>query len=445
METEAPQKKPMPLRTIRKFVLTIALSLVIFLFGYEVGQAGSLEKWGLGNAIALGDKLTGTSGSGIPNISLDSAKQSIDNPGHINFGLFWKVWDMMETKYIDQSKVDQQEMVYGAIKGMVASAGDPYTVFLTPEENQKSREDLRGSFEGVGLMLGFKDDPDTEIVEQILSVISPLAGMPAEAAGVKAGDLILKIGETTTGGMSVPEAVDLIRGDKGTSIQLTIYTEGDAEPRVVSLVRDTIVVASVEYKIISTENGNAGRVHVSRFGERTTQELEAFIPQILQDYQQGKMKGIVLDLRSNPGGFFQGAIDMVSEFVPGGVVVQQESADGNRTQFRATGSARLAQVPLVIAVNEGSASSAEITAGAIKELRNVKVVGKKTFGKGSVQEAENFPDGSGVHITTYRWLLPSGTWIDKNGVSPDVDVAWTAVEADQVDAQLKEAVKVLGQ
>lgn len=442
METET-TKKTISLRSVRRVLLTIGLALFIFLVGYESGEAKTFDKLGLGRAFALnGSALTQ---SGIPQLALDQAQQDIDNPGHVNFGLFWKVWEMMETKYIDQSKVDDQKMVYGAIKGMVESAGDPYTVFLTPEENEKSREDLRGSFEGVGMQLGFKDDPDTEMVEKRLAVISPLAGMPAEAAGIKSGDLILKIEDKDTAGMSVPEAVDLIRGAKGTNVKLTIYTEGTAEPRDVSLVRDVIVVPSVTYKVVNSANGTAGHIHVSRFGERTTEELAEFIPQILNDYKQGKISGVLLDLRSNPGGFFQGAIEMVSEFVSGGVVVQQESADGQRTAFRASGNPRLLEVPLVILVNEGSASSSEITAGAIKELRGVKVVGKKSFGKGSVQEAENFPDGSGVHITTYRWLLPSGAWIDKNGITPDIDVTWTIPEQGQLDAQVQEGIKALVQ
>lgn len=433
------EEKLITIRLARIRVLLVLLGVGVMLFGlgYTIGQnnRGSQALWRSQN-----------DSSATGELRFNSLEVSGDQPASINanLDLFWHVWTMMDELYIDRKDVTDEDLVYGAISGMVSAAGDPYTVFLPPDDNERSRADLRGSFSGVGIQLGYKDDPDTEFVERQLAVIAPLDGMPAKAAGVKSGDYIVAVDGQSTEKMSVPEAVDIIRGPEGTSVTLSLYTKGDSDTHDVELIREEIVVPSVEYEEVSYQGTTVGHLRVSRFGERTMDEVNAAVDQILPAYASGQIAGVVLDLRSNPGGFFQGAINLVSEFVESGVIVQQEDAAGNSEKYRANGQARMKDIPLVVLVNEGSASSSEITAGALKELKGAIVVGKTTFGKGTVQQADNFPDGSGVHITTNRWLLPSGAWIDKVGVSPDVEVEYIPEEStEELDNQLMRAIEEL--
>lgn len=326
----------------------------------------------------------------------------------IDFSLFWEVWDRLEASYLKKEAIEPGKMVYGAISGMVAALGDPYTVFLPPEENTQAKEDLGGSFEGVGIQLGYKDGN--------LAVVAPLAGMPAERAGVKAGDYILKIDEREAMGVSLPEAVRLIRGQGGTSVKLTMLRENTSEPFEVTLTRETILVSSVELK---TEEGIA-HLALLRFGERTFEEWDKAVSEILA---APDIKGVILDLRNNPGGLLNGSIFIASEFLDGGVVVIQESADGQKETYSVNRQGKMLKTPLVVLINEGSASASEIVAGALRDHDRAEVVGQKSFGKGTIQEAEDLTGGAGIHITTARWLLPDGGSIDQNGVQPDVEVA----------------------
>jgi len=315
---------------------------------------------------------------------------------------------------------------------------------LTPDENKRSQEDLQGSFSGVGIQLGYKDDPETTVEERWLAVISPLEGTPAYAAGIKAGELIIKIDGKVTSGMSVPEAVELIRGEKGTNVTLTLLPEVGQETRDVVVVRQEIDVPSVTMEYVESNGKRAARLKVSRFGEKTTEELIESARKILAEYKSGKISGVVLDLRGNPGGYFTKAIDMVGLFVESGVAVQQEDAQGRREPYRVDGkNPLLKDVPLVVLIDQGSASSSEITAGALREMRQAKLIGKTSFGKGTVQAAEDYPNGAGIHITIDRWLLPSGASIHKVGVKPDVEVDYKAGENGALDTQLEKALEVL--
>ncbi|MBM3209272.1 S41 family peptidase, partial [Candidatus Shapirobacteria bacterium] len=335
--------------------------------------------------------------------------------------------------------------------GMVASAGDPYTVFLPPTENKQAKEDLSGSFEGVGIQLGFKDSK--------VAVIAPLVGSPAEKAGVKAGDLILKIVDEKKGidkettGMALPEAVSLIRGEKSTSVKLTLARDGAEKPFEVTITRDAILVKSVEVQFIDNPRGKIAHLKLLRFGERTNEEWEEAIEEINNQKAKSKnFRGVILDLRNNPGGFLQGAVYIASEFLDGGVVTWQDKGKSGKEDYRVNRKGRLTKEPLVILVNEGSASAAEIVAGALVELRKVKLVGQKTFGKGTIQEAQDLTRGAGLHLTVARWLLPSGKSIDKEGLKPDFEVkpdekdlpAEASAKAGQTkDLQLEKAIEVL--
>jgi len=411
------------LRQIRKFVLLIIFALFFGGVGFWLGQrqiSFKIEK--LKPEIKIERKLP-------------SSKEGID------FNLFWDVWDRLSLSFLERKKMDPVKMVYGAISGMVSSLGDPYTVFLPPSENKQVKEDLNGSFEGVGIQLGYKDGK--------LAVIAPLTGMPAEKAGVKAGDLILRIVDESkkidkdTSGLSLPEAVSLIRGPKGSEVKLTFQREGVKEPFEVSLKRETIVVKSVELKWVEKNNKKVAVLKLSRFGERTAQEWEEAIKQITNyKLQITNYRGIVLDVRNNPGGFLTGSVFIASEFLEDGVVVQQDKGTDGKETYSVNRKGSLLDDPMIVLVNGGSASASEIVAGALQEKNRAKLVGEKTFGKGTIQEAQDLSGGAGLHITIARWLLPSGKSVDKEGIKPDFEVKME--EKDQTkDPQLGKAVELL--
>lgn len=350
--------------------------------------------------------------------------------------LFWDVWSRLEKNYLDKKMLDPKKMVYGAISGMTAALDDPYTSFFPPTENKRSKEDLSGEFSGVGIQLGF--------VDKTLAVVAPLPGNPAEKAGIKAGDLILHIKDEANGidkdtnGINLVDAVDYIRGKKGTTVILTIFHEKDAKSKEISLVRDTINVPSVEVSWVG-KNNKIAQIKVNRFGDKTLEEWDKAVSEFLSK----KGTGVILDLRNNPGGYLQRAIDLGSEFIPDGTIVQQQGVDKTEN-FGVDRPGRLIGVPLVVMVNKGSASAAEILSGALKERLGVKLVGEKTFGKGTVQEVEDLAGGAGIHITIAKWNLPSGKNIHKEGIEPDVVVEYVANDKDpKADNQLDRAIEVL--
>jgi carboxyl-terminal processing protease len=380
-------------------VLFVVLGGVI---GYRVAELGGVK-----NSLANPKTIFHLTGLQQPNEVKD-----------VEFQQFWEVWQTLEQNYLDDDKLQDDKMVYGAIKGMTASLGDPYTFFLEPVEQKRSMEDLQGSFYGIGIQLGY--------IDQVLAVTTPLKGSPAERAGIHAKDLILHIKDDgkkidqDTQGWTLEEAVDKIRGDKGSKVTLTLFRKDDLthkEPFQVTVERDEIVVPSVELKYIDKDGKKYAVITLSRFGERTTDELNKSITDILAQ----RPAGIVLDMRNNPGGYLEGAIDVASEFVNGGLIVTQQGKFAKK-DYTARGTARLASYPLVVTVNGGSASAAEIVAGALRDRREVPLVGEKTFGKGTVQDALRLKNGAGLHVTIARWILPKGDWIHEKGIPVGVEV-----------------------
>lgn len=349
----------------------------------------------------------------------------------VDFALFWEVWDRLEENYLNKEDINPAQMVFGAIQGMVASLDDPYTVFLKPPENKEVKEDLNGAFEGVGIQLGYKDDQ--------LAVIAPLKGTPADKAGVKAGDLILKINEESTSGFSADEAAQKIRGPKGTKVRLTLLHSGEKESYEVEITRETIIVPSVEVDFLSDNGQTVAHLKLLKFGDRTAEEWEKAVNQIL-DYQP-QVKGIVLDLRNNPGGYLTGSVFIASEFLSSGIIVQQEQASGFKETYSVDRQGELLAQPLAVLINEGSASASEIVAGSLRDHQRARIVGAKSFGKGTIQEAEDLPGGAGLHITTARWLLPSGESIDEVGLKPDVEIKDDP--ETEADEQLAKAIEAL--
>ena len=341
----------------------------------------------------------------------------------------------LKKNYLKPEDIDSKKLMYGAAEGMTASLGDPYTSFFPPVENARSKEDLQGEFGGVGIQLGF--------IDNTLAVMTPLKDTPAFKAGIKAGDFILKITDEKkkiskdTSGMKVEDAVDLIRGEKGTSVTLTIFRESEKKSRDVTLVRDVINVPSTELEWL--DSGRVALIRVNKFGEKTLPEWE----KIVSEVKSKNIRGVVLDLRNNPGGYLQRAIDLGSEFIADGVIVKQR--DRNRTEVSSVDrEGKLIGMPLVVLVNGGSASAAEILAGALRERLGTKLVGEESFGKGTVQEPEDFSDGSSLHVTIAEWLLPSGKNIHKIGLEPDVKIEYIQNEKDPLaDNQIDKALEVL--
>lgn len=363
-------------------------------------------------------------------LSVPARKEEID------FLLFWDVWARLERDFIKKEEIEPQKMYFGAIEGMVSSLEDPYTVFLAPEENKRAKQDLNGDFEGVGIQIGFK--------QRRLVVIAPLNNTPAQRAGVKAGDLILRIEDEEKGidretmGISLPEAVELIRGPKGSSVILTLQSADDDKPRRVTIVRAMIIVPSVEVEF----KEGVVYLELSRFGDKTQKEWQEAIGKIKKRClpQNDECLGVVLDLRNNPGGYLSGSVFIASEFLESGVVVYQEGK-GDKEVYEVEHPGDLTKTPLVVLINGGSASASEIVAGALKVHQRAVIVGERSFGKGTIQEAQELPGGAGLHVTTARWLLPNEEAIDEEGLEPDYLIE--NPEDSEEDLQLEKAIELL--
>lgn len=352
---------------------------------------------------------------------------------NVDFKLFWDTWDLLSKTYIDKKALDPNKLFYGSISGMVSAIGDPYTVFLPPDQQKLTRDDLNGSFEGVGIELGFNKD-------KRLIVLAPLDDTPAAKAGIKPQDIILKIDDKDTIEMSLPEAVHLIRGPKNSQITLTIYREGEKDSRQVALTRDVIVVKSVKVTFLETPSGKkVAHLKLSKFGERTEGEWKQAVEEIIS----GSPGALILDVRNNPGGYLEGAVFVLSEFLENGDVVFQENNEGQRQSFKVSRVGRLTKIPLEVLINKGSASASEIVAGALQDRKRAKLIGEKSFGKGTIQEAQDLAEGTGIHITVAKWLTPNGRWVNATqGLDPDLNIE-SDKEDPTRDLQLDKALELL--
>lgn len=350
----------------------------------------------------------------------------------VDFSLFWRLWEHLHQRYLEQPLSDTK-LFYGALEGMVAGLGDPYSVFLNPEAAQSFNEELKGTFEGVGMEIGVKAGR--------LSVIAPLPGTPGEKAGLKAGDWIVAINDEDTTGMPVDTAVSKIRGPRGSQVKLLIWSNGESEPREVTITRQRIEVPIVRSEIKETPSGTSlGYLKLAHFSEDASELLQAAWVTLSA---QGA-KGVILDLRNNPGGYLNQAIDVASHWVKTGVIVKEQFTAPEFREYTSTGQGELAGIPTVVLVNGGSASASEIVAGALQDLQLATVIGERTFGKGSVQELDELPDGSAVKLTIAKWFTPKGRSIDNNGITPDIEIELTREDADQdKDPQLDRALELL--
>lgn len=346
----------------------------------------------------------------------------------LDFNLYWEVWDTLKNDYVDKTKITDQNLFYGSLKGMAAAAGDPYTVFMDPKDAKEFSNDLAGTFEGIGAEVGMRNE--------VVTVIAPLDGMPAQKAGVRAGDKIYAIDGQTTVGMTVDAAVNKIRGSKGTKVTLTII-RGKDKPKDIVITRGVIVVKSVK-----TEMRSDGIyvIRVSNFNDDT----DALFRQAVADVLAKNPKGIILDLRNNPGGYLESAVNLASEWVEAGPVVVEQFNNNKRNEYPANGRARLKNFPTVVLVNSGSASASEILAGALRDYKKATLVGETTFGKGSVQTLQDLSDGSALKVTIAKWLTPAGDFINEKGIKPNIEIKMTQVDLDKsLDPQFNKALELL--
>lgn len=345
----------------------------------------------------------------------------------VDFAQFWNVWNLVKENFYKQP-VSDKDLFYGAMRGMVAASGDRYTVFFDPEEAEQFSSALAGTFSGIGAELGVKDG--------FLVIVAPLPDSPAERAGLLAGDKILAIDQVETTGMAVDQAVLKIRGEEGTDVTLTVSHDGMQDAEEVVITRSVITIDSVKWSI--DENGIA-TVNIYTFNQDTNGLFNEAVNELLSK----DAKGIVLDLRSDPGGFLTAAIDVASAWIGYQPVVLEKQQEETQA-YPGVSAPRLAGIPTVVLVDGGSASASEIVAGALQDYGLATLVGTQTFGKGSVQDYRDLPDGSSVKITIAQWFTPKGRTIHETGITPDVTVEYTKEDADaKRDPQKEKALEVL--
>lgn len=407
-----------------------AALLVLFLGAFVEYKFQYLGRYARINADVIEGASETTQLSKIMAAAVPQGKESV------NFKTFWEVWTILEASYIDREKVDSTKMVDGAISGMTASLDDPYTIYLSPKDNERSGQDLAGSFFGIGVELGY--------IDGFLAAVAPLNGSPAALAGVEAGDYIVRVKDEAknldedSSKWSLNEAVDKIRGPKDSPVVLTLVRKGLDQPFDVTINRGEIIVESVVLEYVEHAGKKVAHIKLSRFGERTSAEWDAIVTDILA--QGTSIDGVILDMRNNPGGYFDGAIDIASEFIEDGTVVSQKDRLIEQN-YSARGQARLKNIQLEVLINRGSASASEIVAGAVRDRLGAKLIGENSFGKGTVQDRILLENGGGLHVTVAKWLLPGGSWINETGIPADIEVKANSDTPE--DEQLLRAIEEL--
>ncbi|MFA6416027.1 MAG: S41 family peptidase [Candidatus Paceibacterota bacterium] len=369
-----------------------------------------------------------------------SSKEPVEIAGEADFAPFWKAWALLNENFVDNSTsskkvVTNQDRVWGAVSGLTDSLGDPYTVFMPPEKKTRFDEDIAGNFGGLGMEVGVRDG--------MITVISPLPDSPAKKAGIMSGDVIAKVGATSTASMSLDEAIKYMRGPKGTKVHLALLREKVSQPIEIDVVRDTIILPTIETKELT---GGVYQISLFNFSAQSPNLFRDALEKFLRS---GSDK-LILDLRGNPGGYLEASVDIASWFLPEGKVIVKEERGKNKVEtiYRSKGydifTKLNRKVQMIVLVDQGSASAAEILAGALSENGVAKLVGQKTFGKGSVQELIPVTGDTSLKVTVARWLTPNGNSISHSGITPDTLVAITAEDVKKgIDPQKDKAVKML--
>ncbi|PIS07663.1 hypothetical protein COT78_02365 [Candidatus Berkelbacteria bacterium CG10_big_fil_rev_8_21_14_0_10_43_13] len=407
------------LRHLIVFLLALATIFGVFLLGYSYGQKGK-------------------SFFGI--MAKDVTNTEVGMPSGVDFSLYWQAWNKLQSDSVFDT--NSQSMLYNSISGLLSSVSDPYTVFFTPKDNQIFKSDIEGQFDGIGVELVMKNGLPT--------VVAPLSDSPGAKAGIKAGDIILQVDDVKSADIGFNELIEKIRGKKGTTVKLQIARADADKPLTFSIVRDTITIKSVTWEekeqtgpstgSTSLTTGSLGAskkimyVKVRQFGDDTSSLFADFAAATIK----AKPDGIIVDLRDDPGGYFQSAIDLSSYFVDGGTIVEQQNKAGVKQDFSTSHSATLKNFKTAVLVNGGSASASEIFSGALQDRKAGTLIGEKTFGKGSVQELVELKDGSALKITIAKWLTPNGRTINGEGITPDIEIK--SDSTNTTDLQLDRAL-----
>jgi len=359
---------------------------------------------------------------------IDGKETAVDTK--TDFAPFWKVWNTINEKYPDAKGVNDQDRVYGAISGLVGSLNDPYSVFFKPDEAKIFEDEISGSFGGIGVEVGMKN--------KILTVIAPLKDTPGYKAGLKSGDKILKIDKTLTGDLTIDKAIKLIRGEKGTTVILTIFREGEKETREIKIVRDIINIPTLDTEL------RPDGIFIIKLYSFSANSVDLF-RDALKKFAEANTDKLILDLRGNPGGYLDAAVDISSWFLPNGKLIVTEDYGNNEkpTTYRSRGYNIFSdKLKFVILIDGGSASASEIVAGALKDHEKAKLVGTQSYGKGSVQEVVKVTPNTILKVTVAKWLTPSGTSISKKGLTPDYIIDYKKID-DTHDSQTEKAVEIL--
>ena len=392
------------LRLILKAFGLIAFALIFYFAGYLIGHKNIVFE---------------------QNFKPKVTNLELGKPKDIDFGIFWDVWNKVTEKFVGD--ISASKMVNGAIKGMVNSLGDPYSVFMEPSDNKLFLEDLSGEIQGIGAELSTREGK--------LVIIAPLSDSPAEKAGLKANDEIVEIDGQDTAQFTLDEAIQKIRGKAGTQVKLLIHRADFKEPKEFTIKREVITVKSVKWE----DKNGVGYIKISQFGEDTSRLTAQAASEL------AAKKAIILDLRNNPGGYLDASIDVASLFMERGVVVKEKYKDGRVEELKTTLEQQFLKNKIIVLINEGSASASEIVAGALRDSRHAIIIGKHSFGKGSVQEIEDLSGGTALRITVAKWLTPNGLTIDKEGIKPDIEIDLTDQDQEQnKDPQLDRALEEAG-
>lgn len=408
---ETQQKQSIQKKGSFRSIGILTLVVIAFLIGTYVGHSSQSQA----------SKIQGV-------INMDAPTDLSD----VDFEPFWKAWNAIDEKYPSAGEISSQERVYGAISGLAASIGDPYTAFFPPSEAKDLADELSGEFSGVGMELGIKD--------KILTVIAPLKDTPAYRAGIKAGDKLIQIDETYAADLSIDEAIKLVRGEAGTNVSLTVIHEGETEPEEIVVTRGRIIIPTIESELRSD-----GIYTISIYN--FSMNSDDLFADAVKKFKESGSKRLILDLRGNPGGYLEESVDIASWFLPAGVPVVIEDFGGKQEEhiYRSKGYDAFGDdLEMIVLADHGSASASEILAGALREHSVATIVGTTTYGKGSVQELVSITADSALKVTVAKWLTPKRVSISEKGIAPDVEVEYTQEDADAGrDPQLDKAVELL--
>ena len=394
-------------------ILSLTALFLVFISGYGFG-------------VKIG--ASGTPPSYISNTAKDM-------PGALDFSLFWQTWNKVRELYVGES--NPEDMLYGAISGMVAATGDPYTVFLKPSDNEKLSQDLSGQFEGIGAELTMQN--------QQIVVVTPLSGSPAEKIGIKAKDVIVEIDGNSSAEMSLDEAVNKIRGKAGSEVKLKIFRSSLNDFLELKVTRENIKVDSVTYTTAVVGEKKIAILKLNQFGDDTFELAKKYAGEI----NNAGVSGIILDLRNNPGGYLDTSIEISNIFLEKGkAVVIEIDKKGEKKEYKTESDPLVKNIPLIVLVNNGSASAAEIITGALRDNKRALTIGEKTFGKGSVQVVEPLANNAAIKVTIAKWLTPNGEEINRKGIAPDIEIKKTAEDEEkgsdpQMDRAKSEILKLI--